>query len=343
MKAALLTKVGEALVIEDVPKPMPGYGEVVVRIAGAGVCHSDVHYFEGTLPEGVPYFPFILGHENAGYVEAVGPGVTAVKEGEAVVVYPSPGDGICSYCLGGNEQYCADHSWQCGVMCNGGYAEYMLVHSQRHLVKLNTLDPTLAATLTDAGFTGYGALQKALPFIDHETPVLVIGVGGLGSYAVKYLDLLTGSPIIAVDIDASKRSKAREYGATHVLDGDDPDLDECILALTDGRGVCASFDFVGTDDTLETIIRTTRPGGKACQIGLAGGTARINTVATMKFGLTFETHLGGNIKQLREVVALFEAGRMTPIPTELMALEDANEALQLVASGDVEGRLVLTP
>src|SRR5690606_33027014 len=124
------------------------------------------------------------------------------------------------------------------------------------------------ATLTDAGFTSYAAVRRAIPFFDPEQPVLVIGAGGLGSYAVKYLRVLSGSPIVVVETDPAKRAQALEYGATWALDGRAPDIADQVRALTDGRGVCASFDFVGIDSTLELAIAVTRAAGKVTQVGI---------------------------------------------------------------------------
>jgi propanol-preferring alcohol dehydrogenase len=345
MKAAQWHAYGEPLVLEEVPKPEPGPGELVIKIAGAGVCHSDVHRVDGTFrrQEWVLGLPFILGHENAGHVEAVGGGVTTVAEGDAVVVLASQGCGKCTYCIRSLQQYCPERSRRNGTGIPGGYAEYMLVAREQHVIKLRNLDPAFAATLTDAGITSYSAVKNAQPFFDPEVPVLVIGVGGLGGYCVKYLHAFTRSPIIAVDVGVEKLERAREYGAVHALDGREPDLQEQIMALTDGHGVCVAFDFVGVDSTLETMFRSTRAGGKAVHIGLGGGVVRMDVTADLRLGLTYQLHIGGTIKELREVVALFEAGLIEPLPTDYLPLDDINVAFERVRTGDVPGRLVVVP
>ncbi|HEX6211657.1 MAG TPA: NAD(P)-dependent alcohol dehydrogenase [Methylomirabilota bacterium] len=341
MRAARLHAYSKPLTIEEVPNPRPAHGQVVVRVEGAGFCHSDVHVIDGEIPV-LPRLPVTLGHENAGTVAEVGSGVSAVRAGDRVLVYGGWGEGSCDYCVSGVEQLCEQPRWGGLSDLDGGYAEYLLVPHERYLVKLERLEPRQAAPLADAALTPYRAIKRALPYIDPQHGVLVIGVGGLGQYGLKLLRLMAAADVVALDVAADKRDLARQLGAARAFDPRDPGTAKQILEVSRG-GVSASFDFVGADSTLALALEVTRPGGKVSQIGLAGGTARLTVPDTVRFEVAFEATLWGTIKELREVVALAESGRLTPIDVELAPLEAINEVHRRVKAGDVRGRVVITP
>lgn len=344
MKAARLHEYKKPLTLDEVPTPEPGPGQVLVKVAGAGLCHTDVHVIDGELDEPLPLpLPLTLGHENAGYVAAAGAGVTHVKEGDAVVLYGGWGCGCCGPCVAGREQFCEAPRWAGLSRWDGGYAEDILVPKERYLVKLDTIDPRRAAPLADAALTPYHAVKKALPFLEPDAKALVIGLGGLGQYGVKLLRVLCGCELIVIDIDESKLELARREGARHALSGRDPNVVERVMDVTGGKGVCASFDFVGTDQTLAAALAVTRSLGKVSQIGLGGGTAAMKVLSNCRFETTFEAMLWGTIKELREVVELAETGRLSLEPTELVPLERVNEACARLKRGGVTGRLVVTP
>jgi propanol-preferring alcohol dehydrogenase len=205
MKAVRFLEVGRPAEIVDLPKPTPAPGEVLVRIAGAGVCHSDLH----VLDEGIGIAgPFTLGHENAGWIAALGEGVTGWKEGDPVAVYGPWGCGACHTCQTSAENYCERHAtiptYGGGLGSDGGMAEYMIVPSARLLVPLGRLDPVTTAPLSDAALTPYHAIKTALPLLTPDATVLVLGVGGLGHMAVQILRALTPARLIAGDIDDVK-------------------------------------------------------------------------------------------------------------------------------------------
>jgi propanol-preferring alcohol dehydrogenase len=342
MKTARLHAYGQPLVLEDIPTPAPASGQVLVRVEGAGFCHSDIHVIDGEV-QVLPRMPLTLGHENAGRVAAVGTGVTAVREGDPVAVYGGWGCGGCHYCVTGHEQLCATPKWAGLSEHDGGYAEYLLVPHERHLVKLRRLAPRDAAPLTDAALTPYRAIKKALPVLAPDHHVLVIGIGGLGQFGLKLLRLLTGCPLIAVDVSDAKLRTARQLGADHALDARAPGLTDRIHDLTGGQGVCASFDFVGSDASLGLAVAATRALGKVSQVGLAGGTARMKVLENARFEVGFEATLWGTIKELREVLALAEAGRLSLIPLEFEPLDRINEVYARLKRGEVDGRVVITP
>ena len=341
MRAARIHEYGRPLIIEDVPTPVAGPGQVLVRVEGAGFCHSDLHIISGELPV-LPVLPHILGHENAGRVAAIGDGVTAVKPGDPVAVYGGWGCGACDYCIDGEENLCPTMQWVGLSKHQGGYAEYLLVPHERYLVPLKTLSPQQAAPLTDAALTPYRAVTRAMPWIVPDYPALVIGCGALGQYGVKLLRLLTGADVIAVDLDDKKLAAARAAGATQTFNARDEALPEKIRDASGKRGVCAAFDFVGSETTLALSIAAARPGGRVVQIGLAGGTAHVSALAA-KAEVTFSASWWGNIRELREVLSLAESGRLELVPTEYWPLARINDVYDALKRGDVAGRAVITP
>lgn len=341
MKAARLHAYGRPLVVEDVPTPEPGPAEVIVRVAGAGFCHSDLHVIDGEI-QVLPRMPLILGHENAGFVASTGKGVTGVREGDPVAVFGGWGCGRCDYCVTGHDQLCQAPEW-CGLSNrDGGYAEYLRVPAEKYLVKLGKLAPKLAAPLTDAALTPYRAIKKALPTLEPDHPVLVIGAGGLGQYGIKLLRILSGAPVLVVETSTSKREAALSLGASVTLDAADPDLPAKLLELTRG-GVSSAFDFVGSERTLQLALGATRTLGKVYQIGLAGGTARMKVMENVRFEVGFEATLWGTVKELREVIALVEDGRLALGESEFARLEDIQQVYSRLKRGEVRGRVIVTP
>lgn len=342
MKSARLHAYGQPLHLDEIPTPSPGPGQVVVAVQGAGFCHSDIHLIDGEIRI-LPRMPVVLGHENAGIVAAAGAGVRAVREGDAVAVFGGWGCGQCSFCVTGHEQLCETPAWA-GLSANdGGYAEYLLVPQERYLVPLTSLKPVEAAPLTDAALTPYRAIRKALPYLEPDHYALVIGLGGLGQYGLKLLQLLSGCPIIVVEVSPQKRQLARQMGAAQVIDGADARAAAHIREVTNGHGVSAAFDFVGTDATLDLAVRSTRSLGKVSHIGLAGGSLRLKPLDTSRFEVLVEATLWGSIKELREVIALAESGRLTTIPIEVAPLHEINEVYRRLKRGDIAGRAVIAP
>lgn len=342
MKAARLHTYGQPLVLDEVPAPKPSPGQVVIKVEGAGFCHSDLHIIDGEI-QVLPRMPLTLGHENAGTVAATGSGVQGVREGDKVAVFGGWGCERCDYCVTGHDMLCATPNWVGLSQWDGGYAEYLLVPHEKYLVKLGTLAPREAAPLTDAALTPYRAIKKAMLFLEPDKYVLVIGLGGLGQYGLKLLRILSGCPVIAVDVSESKRATAKDLGAAHVFDGRDPELVTKIMDVTGGGGVAASFDFVGADATLALAIGTTRALGKVTQVGLAGGSANLKVLTNSRFEVQFEATLWGTIRELREVIALAESGRLKPIALEFAPLDKINDVYQRLKRGQIDGRAVITP
>ncbi|HEX5096538.1 MAG TPA: alcohol dehydrogenase catalytic domain-containing protein, partial [Acidimicrobiia bacterium] len=267
MRALQLTAWGEPPELRDVPVPEPAPGQVLVRVAGAGACHSDLHLLEA--PDGlIPYpLPFTLGHENTGWIAALGAGVVPVdglRDGDPVAVYGPWGCGWCRACRTSAENICErkplGEAIGGGIGADGGMAEYMLVPSPRLLVPLGDLDPVEAAPLGDAALTPYHAIAPSRGDLVPGTTAVVIGAGGLGHMAIQLLRATTPARVIAIDKDEQKLSLARDMGADDTINASD-DAAARVKAGTRGLGAELVIDLVGADDTLGLGVQCLRARG----------------------------------------------------------------------------------
>lgn len=340
MKAARLNKAGADFVIEDVATPEPGPGEVLIRIGGSGACHSDLHVKSGEMP-GVA-FPHTLGHENAGWIESFGPGAEGndFEVGDAVVVFGGWGCGHCRFCLGGREQLCNTFLWG-GMGPEGGYAEYMIVPSVRHLLQADGLDPAEAAPLTDAALTPYSAVKKALPYLVPGTSAVLIGAGGLGQYGVQFLKLLSPATVIVVDTDEKKRETARKLGADIVIDPRDADAAEQIRTAAGEDGVVAVLDFVGVDATMALGAGAVDRRGIFLLVGLGGGSFPYSFFSVAGEAAVMTSNWGTR-NELEEVLAMARSGHLVSM-IEQHPLSQINEVFERLATGQIPGRAVLVP
>jgi propanol-preferring alcohol dehydrogenase len=329
--------------LEDVAVPAPGPGETLIRIGGAGACHSDLHIMHEWTPEKMPRIqhfrlPFTLGHENAGWIEAGEVGALAI--GMPVVVSPTWSCGTCRSCGRGATNYCESGLGMSGGLGrDGGLAEYMVAPT-RCLVPLRGLEPWEAAPLSDAGLTSYHAVKRCLSDLTPDTIALVIGVGGLGHLGVAFLRQLSGARIIAVDRSAEALELARELGADLCLASDESTAAR-IMEETQGVGATAVFDFVGIDATLAMAARCARRLGQIVVVGIGGGTLPLSFGAIPN-GCTVVCTLGGSTGELGEVVALAEAGRVRP-KIQRFRLHEVNEVYGKLERREISGRAVLVP
>ena len=268
MKAYRLTQWLHHGEFQDIPVPEPGPGQTLVRVGGAGLCHSDLHLMHEWSPETFPVvadwtLPFTLGHENAGWAEAGD--LAGLEPGSPVVVSCMWTCGVCRSCRDGVTNYCDRIDlWGGGIGMDGGLAEYMVVPSAS-LVPLRDLEPWQAAPLTDAGLTSYHAVKRCLPMLTPDVSVVVIGVGGLRHMAVEFLRELCGARIIAVDRDEGALKLADELGADLCLPSDDQTASE-IKKATSGLGAMAVLDFVGADATLAMAVEVIAQPGSLARI-----------------------------------------------------------------------------
>jgi propanol-preferring alcohol dehydrogenase len=331
--------------LRDVGDPTPGPGEVLVRVGGAGACHSDLHLLY-EFAEGLSPFelPFTIGHENAGWVEAVGAGVEGIEPGLPVAVYGPWGCGVCSRCRAGVENLCENAATLgkvgCGLGWDGGMAEYVKVRSPRHLVPIGDLDPVDAAPLTDAALTPYRAVKRSLDVLTPGSTAVVVGAGGLGHMAIQILDAISPARVIAIDTDADARRLAEEVGASVALDSNL----EAVLAvreLTGGQGADLVLDCVGTDDTMRIALACTRSMGHLTLVGLGGGSLPVGFF-TAPFEARVASSYWGSIGELAEVIALAQAGKIRA-HVERFPLADAQRAYDGMRDGTLRGRAVIVP
>jgi alcohol dehydrogenase, propanol-preferring len=337
MLAARLHPGASQLVIEDVPVPEPAGDAVLVRVAGAGVCRSDLHVLDGRFEELVRR-PVTMGHEIAGRVAALGPSADGVEIGEPVAVMVGWGCGFCRWCVSGHEQLCAEGR-EAGSTADGGFAEYVLVPHRRHLVPLGDLDCLEATPLGCAALSAYAAVKRVRPHLDGAATLVIIGAGGLGQFAVQLSRALSGAVVVVVDTDAEALARAKELGADHVLSADEGAA-PAVLEVSSG-GADAVLDFVGTDATLALAADVVAPRGIVALLGLAGGTLPFEFFRLAPEA-SVTTVVAGTVRDLQEVVALAGAGRVRS-RVRTYALTRIHDALDDLRGGLVDGRAVVVP
>jgi propanol-preferring alcohol dehydrogenase len=343
MKAFQFVELQKPAELRDVKVPEPGPGQVLIKIGGAGACHSDLHILE--TPAGTPgiSLPFTLGHENAGWVEKLGSGATGFAVGDPVIVYGPWGCGSCPNCRVGMENYCenAGKGKAGGLGRDGGMANYMIVPSTRFLLPLGKLDPREAAPLTDAALTSYHAVKRSMHLLGPGSTAVVIGAGGLGQMAIQVLKALSAAAtVIAVDTSSAKLETAKRMGADEALISGD-DAVKRIKDMTRGQGANLVLDMVGAKPTLHMAAQISRVLGHVTIVGLGGGALPVNFHSPAK-ECSVASPYWGSIPELMEVVSLAEAGKIKML-VEQFPLERASEAYHLLHDGKIQGRAVILP
>jgi NAD+-dependent secondary alcohol dehydrogenase Adh1 len=340
MKAALLSEYHRPLELVERPEPEPsGPRSVVVRVGGAGVCATDLHAIDGLMEPAGVRLPLVLGHENAGWVHAVGDHVTAVAAGDAVLLYPPYSCGLCVACRRGLDMHCERHEFT-GLTRDGGFAEYVLV-DERSLVRLPPgVEPAEVAPHADAGLTAYHAVKNLIPRLTPGSTAAVIGVGGVGHVALQLVRVLGGAAVVAIDTDERRRRLAQELGADEVL-GEQEDVAGAVREVTDGVGADVVLDVVGTDETHAVGLRMLAQRGIYSTVGY-GGTVSAPSVELVAREIAIAGNLVGSWIDLWEVLQLHGRGDLT-LRTETYALDDVNEVLDRLREGEITGRAVLVP
>jgi propanol-preferring alcohol dehydrogenase len=343
MQAVRFAGVGRAAQIQEVAKPSPGPGQILIKIGGAGVCHSDLHVMEEDLGFEPP---FTLGHETAGWIAELGQGVKGFKEGDAVAVYGPWGCGRCHPCQLSMENYCENWAqvdgFGGGLGLNGGMAEYMLVPAARLLVPLGDLNPAKAAPLSDAALTPYHAIKRAMPHLNATTTVVVLGVGGLGHMAIQLLRVLTPVRIIAADVDDKKLQQAKALGADDIVNNRNAaEAAERIQQITGPRGAGLVLDCVGVQPTLDLGAKLLGRNSVWTIVGLGGGRHDFHHGST-PYGTSMSIPYWGSRVELMEVIGMARDGRIHAETTEF-PLTEAVEVYGKLKAGQITGRAVLIP
>jgi alcohol dehydrogenase, propanol-preferring len=352
MRAARIVKPKESLQVQQLETPKPRGSQVLVKVHSSGVCHSDIHLWEGgyegphglflkTTDRGVEY-PLTPGHEIAGTVDSLGDQAEGFNENEKVLVYPWIGEGLCPACRIGEENLC-DKPRSLGVYVNGGYAEYVLIPSYKYLVKIeDDIDIDAAATLSCSALTAYGAVKNAN--LNPDDNVVVVGAGGLGLMAMQLAKTVTGARIIAMDIGDDKLKAAKEDGgADDVVNSKKEDPVKAIMELTGKLGADAVIDFVNASKTVESDMQFLRRRARLVLVGLFGGELKLSLVSMPTRAYRLIGSYTGTLSEMVELVSLAKRGIIKPIVSDRFKLDQATEALSKLKDGKIIGRGVINP
>ena len=351
MRSAKIIEINKPLQIQENKTPKPKGSQVLVKVQSSGVCHSDIHLWEGgyegpqgkflkATDRGVKY-PLTPGHEIAGVIDSLGEQTEGFTKNEKVLVYPWIGEGLCPACRTGEENLC-DKPRSLGIYNDGGYADYVLVPSYKYLVKLGEeLDTDTSAPLSCSALTAYGAVKNA-----NLTPndnVVIVGTGGLGLMAIQLAKAITGSRIIALDRDEDKLKAAKENGADDTINSKKEDAVKVVMELTKKMGADAVIDFVNASSTVEVDMNLLRRRAKVVLVGLFGGELKLNLISMPTRSYKLIGSYTGSMSDLIELVSLAKRDIIKPVISNRFRLEEATKALKMLKDGEILGRGVINP
>jgi propanol-preferring alcohol dehydrogenase len=352
MQSARIIEPKESLQIQELDRPQPTGSQVLIKVKSSGVCHSDIHLWDGgyegpggsflkTTDRGVKY-PLTPGHEIAGTIEEMGSEARdQFQKNEAVLVYPWIGEGLCPACRSGEENLC-DKPRSIGIYQDGGYAEYVLVPSYRYLIRLdNEMDMDAAATLSCSALTAYGAVKNTE--IRPNDNVVIVGAGGLGLMAIQLAKAISGARIIALDLSDEKLRTAKQNGADDIINSKKEDAVKSVMEFTDNLGADAVMDFVNSSKTVETEMQFLRRRAKVILVGLFGGEVKLNLVSMPTKALRLIGSYTGSIADVTELLSLAKRGVIRPVITDRFKLKQATEALSKLKEGEIMGRGIINP
>ena len=350
MKSAKITGPNEPLAITNSETPKPRGTQVLVKVGSVGVCHSDLHLWEGgydlgdgqfmkVTDRGVKY-PVTPGHEIVGVVEELGEEVSNVQKGDEVLVFPWIGCGECPACKVGNENLC-DTPKSIGVFQDGGYSDYSLIPNSKYLAKLDGVNPDSATSLACSGLTAYTAIKKS----NQNSPefLVIIGAGGLGLMGVQIAHAITNAKIICVDLDDKKLETAKEMGADYTLNSKDPETTQKIMSLCNDKGADSVVDFVNAPPTAKLALSVLRKRGNLVLVGLFGGSIELSLVTIPLKSITIQGAYTGNYDDMVELLDLARKGTINPVISKRYGLDDANTALEDLKARKIVGRAVINP
>lgn len=350
MISARIVKTNSPLKVENLEQPKPIHSQVLVRVKAAGICHSDLHLWEGGyLGAGGKFmkvedrgvrFPLTPGHEIAGTVEETGEAVEYFQKGDNVLVYPWIGDQICLSCKSGDEHLC-DSPKTLGIYQDGGYSDFILVPHYKYLLKLDQNDFDSAASLACSGLTSYTAIKKASASPGDN--LVIIGAGGLGLMAVQVAKKITNSNIIVVDVDNKKLDEAIKLGADEVINSKEVDPVKNIKDLSGGTGCEIVVDFVNNNITSKFAIDSLRKRGKYIMVGLFGGSLELNLPLVPLRAFNITGAYTGRFTDLIELVELYKKGKINSVVSKKYKIDDANQALEDLKNRKIIGRAVFNP
>jgi len=350
MRSARIVKTNKPLVIEDRAIPKPKNSEVLVRVKAAGICHSDLHLWEGGYrgaggkfmkveDRGVK-FPLTPGHEVSGIIEDIGESVIHFQKEDKVLIYPWIGDEMCHSCKAGDQHLC-ESPQTLGIYQDGGYADLILVPNYKHLIKLENIDFNSSASLACSGLTAYTSIKKSLA-MPGET-LLIIGAGGLGLMAVQIAKAITNSYILIMDVDDKKLKEAKKLGADMTINSLSSDSVKAVKNLTNGKGCEVVVDFVNNNQTAPTAIEVLRKRGRYIMVGLFGGSLELNLPLVPLRAFNITGAYTGTYNDLVELVGQVKKGKLNSVVSRHYKIEEANQALEDLKSRKIVGRAVFNP
>jgi propanol-preferring alcohol dehydrogenase len=351
MKSARIVKPKESLEVQQLETPSPKGSQVLIKVESSGVCHSDIHLWDGgyeglegqflkTTDRGVKY-PLTPGHEIAGIVDSLGDQAEGFNKNEKVLVYPWIGEGLCPACRIGEENLC-DKPRSLGVYMDGGYAEYVLVPSYKYLLKMDDeMDTNASATLSCSALTAYGAVKNTN--LKPNDNVVIVGAGGLGLMAMQLAKAVTGARIIAMDLDDEKLGAAKKNGADNIINSKKEDPVKAVMELTDKMGADAVIDFVNASKTVESDMQFLRRRARLVLVGLFGGELKLSLVSMPTRAYRLIGSYTGTLNDMIELVSLAKRGIIKPLVSNRFKLNQATEALTMLKEGKILGRAVINP
>ena len=351
MKAARIVKPKESLEVQQLETPKPRGSQVLIRVESSGVCHSDIHLWEGgyegpggqllkTTERGVKY-PLTPGHEIAGIVDSLGEEAEGFTKNDKVLVYPWIGEGLCPACRIGQENLC-DKPRSLGVYTDGGYAEYVLVPSYKYLLKIDDdMETDASATLSCSALTAYGAVKNTS--LKPDDNVVIVGAGGLGLMAMQLAKAVTGARIIAMDLDDEKLGAAKKNGADSIINSKKEDPVKAVMELTGKMGADAVIDFVNASKTVEADMQFLRRRARLVLVGLFGGELKLSLVSMPTRAYRLIGSYTGTLSDMVELVSLARRAVIKPLVSNRFKLDQATEALTMLKEGKILGRGVINP
>jgi len=358
VKAARITGPNEPLQMVEIESPKPNENQVVIKVKSVGVCHSDLHLWEGgydlgdgkfmkVTDRGVKY-PVTPGHEIVGTVMEIGEGVTGFSQGDFVLVYPWQGCGECPGCKSKNENLC-DAPRSIGIFQDGGYADAVLIPHYKYLAKIEGVDPDAATSLACSGLTAYTAVKKA----NTNSPefLVIIGAGGLGLMGIQIAKAITKAKTICVDLDDKRLETAKELGADFIINSNvigsvtagSGNAAQKIMSLCNNKGADSVIDFVNAPNTAKMGLAVLRKRGNLILVGLFGGSLDISLVTIPLKAITIQGAYTGNYNDMLELIELAKKGIIKPVISKRYSLDEANTALEDLKQRKIIGRAVINP
>src|ERR1043166_1279709 len=339
MKAARIVKPNESLEVQQLETPKPRGSQVLIRVESSGVCHSDIHLWEGGY-EG-PGGQLLKTTEIAGIVDSLGEEAEGFTKKDKVLVYPWIGEGLCPACRIGQENLC-DKPRSLGVYTDGGYAEYVLVPSYKYLLKIDEqMETNASATLSCSALTAYGAVKNTS--LKPDDNVVIVGAGGLGLMAMQLAKATGGAKIIAMDLDDEKLGAAKKNGADSIINSKKEDPVKAVMELTNKLGADAVIDFVNASKTVEADMQFLRRRAKLVLVGLFGGELKLSLVSMPTRAYRLIGSYTGTLSDMVELVSLARRGVIKPLVSNRFKLDQATEALTMLKEGKIIGRGVINP